>query len=305
MGQALSKNPVREVTAGSVVIAALCIYLEKYVNAPHQVSDDKDAASSSSSSSSSSPSSSSSGMKRNMSLESLTRVERLARAKALKRSTPKNFKMVLKSFARCCACIAVLDVLFARRSNARYFALHALVNACVVTGTIPDLIKSFLEPKTSMEGQCNVYPVYMILSLFVYHIACFPNVPYDEWWHHLLFGIGIGGVGLHYCPGPLSNSLAFFISGLPGGLDYAMLAGVKDGVLKPNTEKFVNAWFNTWVRGPGLTITGFTMYVASKYGQTSMHPLAALVVGGLSFFNGNYYAARVLASAGSNRYRPS
>ena len=35
MGQALSKHPVREVVGGSAVIAALCWWLEKEVNLPH------------------------------------------------------------------------------------------------------------------------------------------------------------------------------------------------------------------------------------------------------------------------------
>jgi len=30
-------------------------------------------------------------------------------------------------------------------------------------------------------------------------------------------------------------------SGFPGGVDYAMLALIKDGVMKPKTEKIINA----------------------------------------------------------------
>ena len=120
------------------------------------------------------------------------------------------------------------------------------------------------------------------------------------------FGGGIGGVGLHFCPGPLQNALCFFISGFPGGVDYAMLALVKDKVMHPYTEKIVNGAMNAWVRGPGLTMVGFCMYLGAKYGRTRMPTWAAAFCGLLSWFNGNYYSARVVASAGSvASWRPS
>ncbi len=62
---------------------------------------------------------------------------------------------------------------------------------------------------------------------------------------------------------------------------------------------------NAWIRGPGLTIVGYSIYVASKYGRTAMPTWAAAVCAALSFFNGNYYATRVVASAGAARWRPS
>ena len=49
----------------------------------------------------------------------------------------------------------------------------------------------------------------------------------------------------------------------------------------------------------------FAMFLAAKYGRTSMPTWAAAICGALSWFNGNYYAARVVASAGQNGWRPS
>ena len=173
-----------------------------------------------------------------------------------------------------------------------------------------------LQCCTSFHDPINVH--FYILNLFLHFqflffslffpfesVTMFKNVPYDEWWHHILFGVGIGGVGLHYCPGPIQNALCFLISGFPGGVDYAMLALIKDGVMKPKTEKLINGWMNAWVRGPGLTMVGFAMFLAAKYGRTSMPTWAAAICGALSWFNGNYYAARVVASAGQNGWRPS
>tara|TARA_B100000780_G_C21066225_1_gene428741 strand:+ start:580 stop:912 length:333 start_codon:yes stop_codon:yes gene_type:complete len=107
--------------------------------------------------------------------------------------------------------IGVLDLTMARRSKARFFALHALTNSIVTLLATKDAVSAMVDPLTAMEGACNVTPAYMVLTLFIYHITMFKNVPYDEWWHHIIFGVGIGGVGLHYCPGPLQNALCFFI----------------------------------------------------------------------------------------------
>jgi hypothetical protein len=299
MGQALSKHPVREVAGGSAVIAALCWWLEKEVNLPHnphlrpkpkiRAAADKDAL----------PVEGRAMGRANVSFASLQRLERLQRAVELRRSVPRSFGMAAKSFAKCFVAIGVLDALMARRSKARFFMLHALVNAIVTVKSTGDMVSSMVDPMKSMEGPTNMVPAYMILTLFIYHVTMFKNVPYDEWWHHILFGGGIGGVGLHFCPGPLQNALCFFISGFPGGVDYAMLALVKDKVMHPYTEKIVNGAMNAWVRGPGLTMVGFCMYLGAKYGRTRMPTWAAAFCGLLSWFNGNYYSARVVASAGS------
>lgn len=43
--------------------------------------------------------------------------------------------------------------------------------------------------------------------------------------------------------------MAFFISGLPGAIDYLLLVLVKNGKLNPNTQKRVCASLNVYLRG--------------------------------------------------------
>ena len=59
--------------------------------------------------------------------------------------------------------------------------------------------------------------------------------------------------------------MSFFICGLPGGIDYGMLAAVKQGLLSSKSEKVANTFLNVWVRNPGLTVVAYIIYVASKY----------------------------------------
>ena len=58
----------------------------------------------------------------------------------------------------------------------------------------------------------------------------------------------------------LSDTSAFFICGLPGGIDYGMLAAVKEGLLSSEREKFLNTKLNVWMRAPGLTMVAYAIY---------------------------------------------
>jgi hypothetical protein len=159
-------------------------------------------------------------------------------------SRPRTAGQLARGFASCIAFLAAADLLLCRRmrdDNSRYFLLHTLANAIISLSSAADMARTLHDPIGSGIGHCNVLPTYMIPSLFAYHLSVFKNVPLDEWQHHLLFGIGLAGPQLRYCVGPLQNAVGFFICGLPGGIDYAMLAAVKEGLLASRDEKVWNA----------------------------------------------------------------
>ena len=82
-----------------------------------------------------------------------------------------------------------------------------------------------------------------------------------DMFHHLLFVPTLGFPGQYYSWGALANWQAFFISGLPGGIDYFLLGLQKIGKCEGMVEKRVNANLNTWVRCPGILITTVLLYV--------------------------------------------
>ena len=53
---------------------------------------------------------------------------------------------------------------------------------------------------------------------------------------------------------------AIFISGLPGGVSYFLLAMQKMGICSPIVEKRITANMNAWVRLPGILMTSFLFY---------------------------------------------
>ena len=61
--------------------------------------------------------------------------------------------------------------------------------------------------------------------------------------------------------GPLMNFNNFFMCGLPGGLDYAMLYAVKHAWMSPLHEKRLNRVINVWFRAPPLVGVSVMVYI--------------------------------------------
>ena len=60
---------------------------------------------------------------------------------------------------------------------------------------------------------------------------------------------------IDFCRDPYlyGSFLCFFISGLPGGIDYLMLTLVKHGVIDVMVQKRTCASLNVWLRAPGVS----------------------------------------------------
>lgn len=159
-----------------------------------------------------------------------------------------------------------VDHLFCMRvctdSGARWFLLHALGNIVVAAMCVPDIYYAFRNPPYAISKKacfdlpfpgCSDLPTSLIIAMHLYHMIAF-RLGSDDLFHHLTFvpiseergasnhdphpfpprltvpfasGWTVGGINFVYPWGVCSNILCFFISGLPGGLDYLMLSAVK------------------------------------------------------------------------------
>ena len=139
---------------------------------------------------------------------------------------------------------------------------------------------------------------YMSMSLHLYHCIApwfAKGLTFQDYMHHFLFAFFLGGFQLTWHWGPGSNWFMFFVTGLPGGLDYLFLAMVKNGAMDRLTEKRWNSRINTWCRAPGCMATAAWTYSGWAAGNAGHIP--ALAVAGtaiLTAFNGQYYSRRVV-----------
>jgi hypothetical protein len=189
---------------------------------------------------------------------------------------------------------------------ARWQSIHAGANLLITSFCMKDAVITTLDPIKSCLGQPGVdyslQPVYMIVALHTYHMV--PGLGFrlsgDDYFHHLLFGGLIGSAGIIFTTGVIQNFIAFFICGLPGGLDYIMLVLVKLKKINYEDEKVWNSRINVWVRSPGLMASALLIYISSLYGDPESpcrsRPILAIFAAFLIFFNGQYYSQVVVGN---------
>eukprot|EP01013_Petalomonas_cantuscygni_P000684 TRINITY_DN10698_c0_g1_i1.p1 TRINITY_DN10698_c0_g1~~TRINITY_DN10698_c0_g1_i1.p1 ORF type:complete len:382 (+),score=44.97 TRINITY_DN10698_c0_g1_i1:51-1196(+) len=229
-----------------------------------------------------------------------------------------------------------------RNHKSHWFALHSIANAFVVLLVLPDMYYTFSDPAFSISPYschagahssavlassagsssltyasaiaslsrstlrflaCNEIAVANIAATHMYHVFMYRDLPWDDIFHHVVFCGTIIPLRFVSSFGTWGNTLCFFISGLPGGIDYGLLALVKLGRLAPIKEKQINASLNMWCRGPGLISVVVVLYIAYLYSPAHNVSAAAVCIGGLLVvFNGQYYAGRVVGSLHVHRH---
>ena len=186
---------------------------------------------------------------------SVTELPRLALEVALFVRTPQTAldnAAAAMAFLIALPSLLLVDVTLCERfssdAGARWYLLHAIGNMVVAGLCVPDLWFWSLNPPASMSASycrtlpfpgCSDWPTVLIVAMHVYHMMRF-KLTNDDLFHHLLFVPLIGGIHFCYPLGVSNNILAFFISGLPGALDYLLLALVKEGHITSFIEKRLN-----------------------------------------------------------------
>jgi len=166
----------------------------------------------------------------------------------------------------------------------------------VAITALPDLCEAFANPQlSSTGGDPSMYPIYMIPAIHLYHLFFF-KCSRADWVHHVVFAGIICPMGLFLKTGPVANAVAFFICGLPGGLDYIMLACVKHQWMSKLREKVWNARINVWIRSTGLVFCAATIYVGATASHSKTPAWAALLGALLCVVNGQYYMQVVVGN---------
>ena len=195
--------------------------------------------------------------------------------------------------------LAILDFGWAYHTKARYFSLHGLWNIIITILILPDLYKTIIDPLHALApgSDFNRWPIIMVSVLHLWHCVAYSGLTWDDYFHHFVFAAGLCFVNFVWDWGCSTNFLIFFICGLPGGLDYLMLAAVKHGYIHKISEKRINRLLNVWCRGPGCIASACLVWINWMSGQTDHIPvIIKFLTGMLAFTNGQYYSRRVVES---------
>lgn len=204
------------------------------------------------------------------------------------------------------AILAVADVVLLKpfALKGRYEFLHAVGNAVVTVLCFPGMMSTLLEPMSSWDGPISISGYCVAIGIHAYHVIAFQPLSSADWMHHILMIGLVGPIVFHYGSGCVLDFCCFYLSGLPGGISYALLALRKNNKLGRMTEKRINAAINTWIRTPFTVIGAYiicTLVWKKRAELTQAEIVMALTIAGLTAWNGLFYGRRVVENYGSCR----
>jgi len=177
-------------------------------------------------------------------------------------------------------------------ANTRWFFMHSYVNFIITITTFSDLVRCLTDPYNGIETFSETSQIgYRIASIsHIYHIIFFYNkLTRDEWLHHVLMCLVCGPLTKFYNRNRICVSTLWFLSGLPGFIDYTMLYLVKIGKIPSIKQKNLYLYLSCLVRSPGCIIMVYiqllTIYQVNNFDEL----LAKLVLAGLVLWNAQYF----------------
>jgi hypothetical protein len=178
-----------------------------------------------------------------------------------------------------------------------YYLLHSLHNGVIIYLTGQEVINTLTDFNYILSSSKNMLALECVFALHLYHLVIYwRKFRMDDWLHHILM------IGIALPIGWIANSKSllgyslFFTTGLPGGIDYALLFLNRNNWLNRNTEKAINAWLNTWIRSPGC-ISHATLTLMLISVDTIMFSYMwwyGIIAATLTFWNGQYFMRQII-----------
>ena len=187
------------------------------------------------------------------------------------------------------------------RDNIKWYMNHTLMNAIMVSMTTRDSIrllncqekcyeiKPFGGPLYSWYNYSNIEFIMLsnMLLLHGYHIFLFDNLRGIDYLHHILMMLVLI-MAYMMNVGVYMSYFLFFICGLPGMIDYGMLAIAYDR----REEKRINTYLNNYLRAPGIMF-GLGMLWKDSFHISPFYVFMSFLA---MFWNAQYFNYEVIKS---------
>lgn len=186
--------------------------------------------------------------------------------------------------------------------KARWFQLHSLINFLIVIYIIKDYIQILIDPNNGYETLNNHYVSYLILNLHLFHILTFKHLGFYDYFHHILF-VGLGVLPtIVYIKTNQCYMGYISCSGIPGVIEYFVLALYKNNKISLNTQKLINSINYNYFRFP-LCIIGVTYNFIHYNNKTFIdNYLMTIYINILLFLNGSLFNYLTLGSYFKKKY---
>ena len=187
-----------------------------------------------------------------------------------------------------------------------WFKLHCIVNIIAMIFSAQDLFSYIVDPMHPIRPAYSTQPMNIIMALHIYHMLestlIFGHFKLNmlDWIHHIVMCLIL--IIPYYDPEAIeqTNSVIFFISGLPGAIDYWLISMVQEGKLKSIQEKKINNYLNVYIRSPGIlyvTTIGYARFRANMYTNTALMTISTAVL----FWNAQFFMQIVVDAYGRAR----
>jgi len=176
-----------------------------------------------------------------------------------------------------------------------YYLIHFFLNLFVIYTTLPELLLSYYYPY--QEGLHILSTCNSIIGLHLYHIIWYYNkLRFDDWLHHILMIFVVMPLSIVLEGGYLLGHGLFFLTGLPGCIDYLLLFLVRNDMLEKHTEKYYNRLINLWIRCPGCIATSTLILLQNNKREFDLLTyIISWLVSLLVFWNGIYFMEQVVS----------
>lgn len=180
-----------------------------------------------------------------------------------------------------------------------YYFNHVANNLAVVNECLPIVGKCYTNFLSSFNSDLPLNCMYMTIGLHIYHIIMYKDsLRFDDWLHHIIMiGFMMPIILVYNTGGNVIGHGMFYITGLPGAIDYTLLFLNRNKLLVTKyQEKYINSILNLWIRCPGCIATAvFTLLMTQLYtSKTNLDLSLAWFVISALYWNGIYFMNDVL-----------
>lgn len=181
----------------------------------------------------------------------------------------------------------------------RWFFVHGVANVIIGVLCIPGMLQFLAQPNQAFDSDgrqdeiwspTSKWPLTLTVILHVYHMVAGFKLTSEDWFHHTVFVPTLALPGMIFDWGCFCNWFAFFICGIPGAMDYLLLAAHKMNACGSFHQKRVSANLNIWVRVPGILFgvgIGYLLFTKGSHRVPHWSILCQLI---LMPINALYYA---------------
>jgi len=190
--------------------------------------------------------------------------------------------------------------------RAQYFVLHFFFNTWICYITYQEALFCFLNPLKSFEVEYSdaaMLTTTAIASFHIYHVLDkYQILSFEDWIHHLGSSFIIPIIGNTNPFGKTISLSNFVMCGLPGGLDYFLLALVKYNWIDKLIEKRINNWLNLLIRMPIQMLT-FYILIINYYHHKIEWNYYIFMATILHTLNSIYYCNKVVGNCHVSYYK--